>query len=161
RPHAERLRVRVSGEAATLPANARWLEALLRSLPAMEVVSEEPVHLTIAFYDPLLPLLPEGPAILFLHEPAPPPGAALLRGPAIAARAPLLSGLIWDGLLTGEGFGIPESVQDRPLLWQGERRLIFRRGQQLFIGFDPVQSNATRLPAFVILLHRFVASVRA
>jgi len=161
RPEPGRLRVRVSGEAAALPANARWLEALLRSLPAMERVTQEPVHLTIAFYDPLLPRLPEGPAIILLHEPAPPPEARLLRGPVIAERDPLLSGLSWDGLLTGEGFGIPATAQDRPLLWQGERRLIFRRGRQLFIGFDPVQSNATRLPAFVVLLHRFVDSVRA
>lgn len=162
RPEPGRLRVRVAGEAAADPGNARWLEALFRSLPALERVGDEAAaHLTLAFYDPLAPALPEGPALVFLHEPPPSPEGRLMRGMFLMERDPLLSGLSWDGLLAGEGFGIPVTAQDRPLLWQGERRLIFRRGPQLFIGFDPLQSNATHLPAFVVLLHRFVESVRA
>src|SRR5690606_36155053 len=79
----------------------------------------------------------------------------------VAERLPLLSGLSWEGLLVTEGLALPRQAGDEPLLWQGERPLIFCRQEQLVIGFDPVHSNATRLPAFIVLLHRFIEELRA
>jgi hypothetical protein len=79
----------------------------------------------------------------------------------VAERDPLVSGLSWDGLLAAESFNFPPKPGDAVLLWQGTRPLIVRRGARLLVGFDPEHSNAPRLPAFVLLLHRFAEAVRA
>lgn len=157
RPEPKRLRVQVTGsrDAAQF---AGWLDPFFRSEPALERVAEKP-DLQIALYDPFAPALPVGPAIVFIQNPA--AAKTLLPGSVVAERDPLLAGLSWDGLLAGEGFGFPRKPGDAVLLWQGERPLVLRRGAQLLVSFDPAQSNAARLPAFVLLLHRFVESVRA
>jgi hypothetical protein len=54
---------------------------------------------------------------------------------------------------------------DQVLLWQGERPLLFIRAlgaiRTLVVNFDLRRSNADRLPAFVVLLHRFIDTIRA
>jgi hypothetical protein len=60
---------------------------------------------------------------------------------------------------------MPEKPGDEVLLWQGSRPLIWLRGdasqRSLVVNFDLRQSNADRLPAFVILLNRFAEEVRS
>ena len=82
------------------------------------------------------------------------------RGPIIAERDPLTDGLGWDGLIAVESFGLPRKPGDAVLLWQGDRPLVLRRGPQLLVAFDVTRSNAARLPAFVLLLNRFLEGVR-
>ncbi len=154
RPKPKRLRVQVEGTAHF----GEWLETFLDGAPALDRVTEAP-DLVIAHYDPLAPKLPEGPSLVFVRNPA--PATNLLKGMVVAERDPLTSGLSWDGLLAAESFAFPAKPGDIVLLWQGTRPLITRRGPRLLIGFDPANSNASRLPAFVLLLHRFTEAVRA
>lgn len=91
---------------------------------------------------------------------------AYLTGRIVAEPHALTDGLNWQGLLVREGIVIPPAPQDRVLLWQGERPLISLRTtpadkEQLLCHFDLVTSNARKLPALAILLHRFFESVRA
>jgi hypothetical protein len=90
---------------------------------------------------------------------------AWLRGSIVAEHHPLMEGLNWQSLLAQDGMVIPGDPKDRVLLWQDKRPLISLRrtprgAQQLLCHFDLLDSNARRLPALAILLHRFLQSVR-
>ena len=136
---------------------------LIQSLPAVDSVAATGTpDITLAVYDPLLANLPAGSAVVFLKEPM--ARDKYLAGTIIAERDPLMENLGWQGLLCKETLGIVKKPGDRALLWQGDRPLIIVRGgakPQLLFNFDLDQSNAERLPAFVILLHRFIESIRA
>ena len=88
-----------------------------------------------------------------------------LPGELVAENHPLMDGLSWNGLICKRTDPIPPKEGDEVLLWQGERPLVFLRGggrdRSLLVNFDVRQSNADRLPAFVVLLNRFLESVRA
>ena len=88
-----------------------------------------------------------------------------LTGDVLAENHPLTTGLGWNGLLCKAVSPVPPREGDEVLLWQGERPLVFLRGgsvgRSLVVNFDVRQSNADRLPAFVVLLNRFLESVRA
>ncbi len=91
--------------------------------------------------------------------------AAWLRGQIVGEAHPLTEGLNWQSLLVHEGMVLPRDVRDRILLWQGERPLISLRrtpagASQLFCHFDLITSNARKLPALAVLLHRFLQHVR-
>jgi hypothetical protein len=77
----------------------------------------------------------------------------------------LVTDLNWQGLVAQESLGLQLRETDEPLLRQGSRVLAFVRRQdkvpQLFINFDVAKSNASRLPALVLLVHRFVEDLRA
>lgn len=102
-------------------------------------------------------------AVLFAPSTA--DGASYLPGEPLAENHPLTTGLVWNGLLCKQTDTIPARDGDQTLVWQGDRPLIFLRGagvgRSLMINFDLRQSNADRLPAFVVLLNRFVETVRA
>ena len=131
----------------------------VREVDTVPITSDPDLQFTV--YDPLLPEVPSGWAIVFLKEPM--ERDKYLAGPIITERDPLMDNLSWQGLLCKETLNIAKKDNDRVLLWQGERPLIMVRGslkQQLLFNFDLDQSNAKRLPAFVILLHRFIESIR-
>lgn len=91
--------------------------------------------------------------------------APYLQGQIIAEDHPLVQGLNWQSLLAREGMVIPRDRRDRVLLWQGERPLMSLRTceggiEQLFCHFDLATSNARKLPALAVLLHRFLERVR-
>ncbi|MBB5035779.1 vWA domain-containing protein [Prosthecobacter dejongeii] len=88
-----------------------------------------------------------------------------LRGMIVAEVHPLTEGLNWQSLLAREGMVMPRDSRDRVLLWQGERPLISLRetpagARQLFCHFDLANSNARKLPAMAVLLHRFLEMIR-
>jgi hypothetical protein len=88
-----------------------------------------------------------------------------VNAPIAAEKHPLTEGLMWDGLLMS-GLGPLSMVHgDQALVWQRGDALVFLRrsgGRQvLFLNFDVEKSNADRLPSFVLLLSRFLASVQA
>jgi hypothetical protein len=109
--------------------------------------------------------LPEQRHGCFFQAPA--DGAApYLKGSIVAEAHALVEGLNWQGLLVRESQAMPRQSQDRVLLWQGERPLIVLRmmpagGRQLICHFDLETSNARKLPAFAVLLHRFLEELRA
>jgi hypothetical protein len=135
-----------------------------RILRIAEPTTQGPPDLTLATYDPLSPVLPEGPAMLFLQDPA---GKTLkpLPGMAVSENHPLMTDLDWRGLIVRDSFQVPFKPHDAPLLWVGERPVIFLRNAggapQLIFNFDVASSNASQLPAFALLLHRFLEERRS
>lgn len=90
----------------------------------------------------------------------------VLRGDGYAkTENDLNEGLVWDGLICRE----PEQPltpadDDEVLLWRGDLPLIWLRGwgvtQQLVFNFDVGQSNLARVPAGLIVLHRYLQRLR-
>lgn len=109
--------------------------------------------------------LPEQRHGCFFQAPAD-EAAPYLKGSIVAESHALVEGLNWQGLLVRESKALPRQAQDRVLLWQGERPLVVLRvmpagGRQLICQFDLQTSNARKLPAFAVLLHRFLEQLRA
>lgn len=113
-------------------------------------------------YNPLAPALPTGAAVIFVEDAG--KSSKPLSGLVVAETHPLTENLNWQGLVARDTFGVPFREGDTVLLWQGARPLIFLRtqegGPQLVFNFDVRQSNAARLPAFPLLLHRFFSLLR-
>ncbi len=123
--------------------------------------SEKP-DLVFSTYNPLQPKPHPPVSVVFLNQVHVP--REFVKGTIIAANLPLISNLNWQGLIARSTPSIPLSDQDTPLLWQGDRALIFLREsgeiRQLIFNFDVIQSNASRLPAFIVLINRYVNLLR-
>lgn len=113
-------------------------------------------------YDPFMPSIPEGNAIVVVDQPGKP--GKLLPGSIVAENHPLVAGLNWQQLLVNETFSIAPRDSDDRLVSQGGRPLLLLRhsgnGRALLVNFDLRNSNAAQLPAFILTLNRFVESVR-
>jgi hypothetical protein len=91
--------------------------------------------------------------------------ANLTRAHPAPEPGPLMDELNWSGLLYQMVTPLANQPDDTILLWDGATPLIFLRtesggGQSLVCNFDPRHSNATHLPAFVLLMDRFIEEVR-
>ena len=157
RPEPKRLALFVGG--TNEPGN--FLHRFADSVPQAEIVDDPAkADVRLDVYSPGAP--PATHAILF----APPAadGATFLSGDPLAENDPLSAGLTWNGLLSKQTEAIPAQKDDQTLVWQGDRSLIFLRGRNaersLVVNFDVRQSNADRLPAFIVLLNRFLKTVR-
>jgi len=78
---------------------------------------------------------------------------------------PLNQDLNWQGLVAQPLEPFPVKPQDHVLLWKGDKAVIYIRTldgnrRQLIFNFNFSTSNAARLPAFVLLISRFVESIR-
>jgi hypothetical protein len=117
---------------------------------------------SLAVYSPIAPTLPNEAAVVFVEDVG--KASKPLPGLIVAESHPLMESLTWQGLIARDTLGVPFREGDAALLWQGERPLIFLRSQdgrpQLIFNFDVRQSNAARLPAFPLLLHRFFGQLR-
>ncbi len=84
--------------------------------------------------------------------------------PIIVESHPLVEGLNWQALLTSGVGTLSANEGDQVLLWQGDQPLLFLRQTQayptLFINFDFHASNADRLPAFLLMTHRYIQWLR-
>jgi hypothetical protein len=125
------------------------------------------------------PAVPGGPlpsVVWGAFDQVPPPldrtGVLVYTGDALApytlplAEAhPLVTDLAWSALLARAAPVLPVGPEDRVLVWAGERPLVVLREngshRQLLLGFDPARSNADRLPAVLLTVHRFLDRVRA
>ena len=157
RPEPKRLALYVGG--ANEPGG--FLRRFADSVPRAELVAEPAkadVRLDVYPTDPRA----AGPAVWFAPPAADSP--PYLPGEPLAENHPLNAGLVWNGLLCKQMESIPAQKDDETLVWQGDRALIFLRGnpaaRSLVVNFDVRQSNADRLPAFVVLLNRFLETVR-
>jgi len=155
--------------AATGGAYEQLTKKLLRSLDATEAVNDTASSdLTILSYDPLDPVLPAGHAIVFVKDET--KGGAYLKGGIVAEKHPLIDALNWQSLLVRETIQLQRRESDTVLLWQDKRVLIFLRetpataeapaSRQLCFNFDLRLSNASTLPAFIVILHRFAEELR-
>ncbi len=92
------------------------------------------------------------------------PASGYLDGPIVVENEELVDGLDFRGLVAGNAVAQVRAEDDRVLVWQGERPLLALREtastQTLLVGFALEESNADRIPAFVLALHRFAANVR-
>jgi hypothetical protein len=101
--------------------------------------------------------------------------APLSTDPVTPERDPLVAGLNWQGWFGTGPHGFAAAPRDVPLLWQGRWPLVFVRpaaapaanakapmpaGRKLLLAFDWEMSNASRLPATVLLVQRFLEAAR-
>tara|TARA_R110000850_G_scaffold242043_4_gene366696 strand:+ start:281 stop:2083 length:1803 start_codon:yes stop_codon:yes gene_type:complete len=125
-------------------------------------LAESP-DLVFSTYNPLQPGPLPPVSIAFINQLHVP--KEFFKGPIFSANHPLIENLNWQGLIAKSTPSIPVNQDDSPLLWQGDRALIFLREfgeiRQLIFNFDVIQSNAARLPAFVVLIDRYVNQLRA
>jgi len=88
----------------------------------------------------------------------------LTAGLIVQEKHELTDGLTWQGLLCRPVGGLEVDERVTVLVWLGKQPILALRedagARQLIVGFTLAGSNADRLPAFVILLHRFVEQVR-
>jgi hypothetical protein len=155
RPRPKMLRVAVeSGE----PIFERFAKTISDAEPG-----GADADLCLHVYDPLAPEPIPPRSISEVRDPA--PTEKYVPGTIVAENHPLTRGLNWQGLLVRDTLTIPPRPGDEVLVWAGARPLIFLRGgpdaPSLVLNFHIPQSNADRLPAFVVLLSRFAESVRA
>ncbi len=154
---------------ATSPAFADLTTKLLRALDAAVPTNDAAsADLALTSYDPLDPVLPAGNSVVFVEDST--KTGAYLKGGILAEAHPLLDNLNWQSLLVRETLQLDRQPNDKVLLWQEKRPLIFLRdrpatakrpaSQQLCFNFDLRLSNAAGQPAFIVLLHRFAEAIR-
>jgi hypothetical protein len=105
----------------------------------------------------------------------PPDGRAqapLLTDPVTPERDPLVAALNWQGWFGAGPYGFSAAPGDTTLLWHGRWPLVFLRStvsegaapstrtHKLMLAFDWATSNASRLPATVLLARRFIEAER-
>ncbi len=139
----------------------RIYEALFASLPGVRITPGGAAVPVVA-YNPLNPQLPAGAAVIFVRDPK--PSAPVLSGTLLVEKHPLTEGLGWQGLVCQDSMKVPLRPEDEPLVWIGDRAVVFLRtaegAQQLCFNFDLNKSNARRLPALVLTLHRWMEDYR-
>jgi hypothetical protein len=91
--------------------------------------------------------------------------ASIMVDPITAERHPLVADLNWQGWIGTGVSGYVATPNDTPLLWQGRWPIVFvhataEGARQLRLAFDWDTSNASRLPATVLLLRRFLETER-
>jgi hypothetical protein len=90
---------------------------------------------------------------------------AFTGGPYAMEEDPLNQDLNWQALVAQPLEPFPHKADDHVLLWKGQKPVIYIRTgdgnlRQLIFNFNFSTSNAARLPAFVLLVSRFVESLR-
>lgn len=163
RPQPKVLAVAVQDPFAKTGAPSRLADLFSRYPDVRLVPSPAGAHVTAALASPN-DQLPEQHSGCFFLPPAQgnPPYA---KGNVVAEPHTLVEGLNWQPLLVREAPALTRHSNDRVLVWQADRPLIVLRqmpagGRLLLCNFDLDTSNALKLPAFAVLLHRFLESVR-
>ncbi|MEO7414130.1 MAG: BatA domain-containing protein [Opitutaceae bacterium] len=160
RPAAKPLAVSVEGEDAA----ARFFQKLAGGIDGAKQVAPSAATLRLArARTDELNLEKRGG--IFWPEADQRQSASLMADPITAERHPLVTELNWQGWLGTGPHGYVATPNDTPLLWQGRWPLVFVRetaggARQLRLGFDWDTSNASRLPATVLLLRRFLETER-
>jgi len=138
-------------------------------------VELESADLALVSYDPLNPELPNKDSIVFLDESG--ADSDFLAGGIITASHPLVAGVNWQPLIIRDSIRLESEENDIVLLWQEKQPLIILRessafvpsdesslttqkSKQLIFNFDLALSNALKLPATAVLLHRFLETLR-
>jgi hypothetical protein len=158
-PSPKEISVSRTGAATVERLVAELIASLDNVFPS---AAEETPDLAFATYNPLQPEPLPKKAIVFLNQEAVP--RQFFTGPVVSANDSIIADLDWQGLIARATPSVPLLEGEKVLLWQGERALILLREEgetrQLFFNFDVAASNAARLPAFVLLVNRFVNRIR-
>ena len=164
RPEPKQLNVILPGPEVLTPVELKLYRQLLSSVEQVTLTNDAAsAQVEVSAYDPFKPVLPTKPAIVLTRDTR--KELPVLSGEMLAESHPFVAGLNWQSLVCLDATRIPMRKTDQGLLWQGERSLLFLRSegmmQQLFINFDLRFANAHKLPAFVVMLHRFLEDVRS
>ncbi len=131
-------------------------ERVMATVPASEVSADGLLPWRV--YDGALPDA-SGHGLFF-----PLPGENAPFAQILAEDHDLTRDLSWQGFLGSPRSFSAQRPGDQVLVWMGEVPLILlrenARDSQLIFTFDPATSNIDRLPAFVLLLHRFCERLR-
>jgi hypothetical protein len=131
--------------------------------PVAETSPSQTPDVSLGVSNPLSPRTFSDAAMIFAEDSGKP--GKLLFGLIVAENHSLMTNLNWQGLIARDTFGVAYREGDLLLLWQGGRPLIFLRMRdnlpQLVFNFDIRHSNAARLPAFGLLVYRFLSARRA
>lgn len=161
RPKERTLNLR-STVAPVLEEQAMQVASSIQSSSLLEPESERVPDIVLASYNPISPLLPPGNAVVFLEHRI--KQNRIFEGRLIAENHPLIEHLNWEPLVVRRSLQIPRRDSDTVLLWQDTSPLIMLREQggtkQLLFNFDLAGSNALKLPAFIVLIHRFAEQIR-
>lgn len=158
RPSPRRIRVcnALDGE------DAKVVARVLAGIPAVEVVpAGSPCDLRYARLD-APDVAPGTPAVLFA---APGKAPRELSGAVLAESHPYTADAGWQGLVAPRGAGAVSPSSDAPLVWRGATPVVALRASvpgkpTLVVDFAPQDTNAAKLPAFVVLLRRHLESLR-
>jgi len=160
-PQPKQLAVRaLGGQTAEVLA-----ERLIAALDGLQPAGDDGrAHFRVATVSPGNDPLPDGgAAVVFAADPEE-SRREWRKGTVFPEAHPLVDGLNWQPLAVREVPGFAARPNDRTLVWQGDTPLVLLRGvtggERLLLNFDVSKSNAATLPAFVVMLHRFVERAR-
>lgn len=112
----------------------------------------------------------EAPTDAIYIDSTAPEGSKLDASLVVAENHSLTRELNWTGLISNKPRALAVLESDSPLLWRGDAVLALQRRTrtaegrevvQLFLNWDLSKSNAHRLPALLVMLHRYVELVRS
>lgn len=161
RPQPKRLSIDLRGDDAT----TELFVHLTQILPALAAVQPgQTADLAFISTSPqsLIPKDAHSAIILFNNPVA---NESYIGGPFAVEDDPLNQDLNWQSLVVQPSPPLKLEPQDHVLLWKERNPMIYIRTlpgdrRQLVFNFNFPTSNATRLPAFVLLLSRFIESIR-
>lgn len=161
RPQPKRLTVDLRGDDSTTDLFIR----LTQMLPSLAVApSGQPADLAFITVNPRVPI-PDSAhsAIVLLNDPL--AKDAFQGGPFVVEDDPLNLDLNWQGLVIQPGLTLHPGPDDHVLVWKDYIPVVYIRTlaadhRQLVFNFNFPASNATRLPAFVLLVSRFIEAGR-
>ena len=162
RPQPKLLTVELLGDDATMELFSR----LAQTLPSLAMVQPgEQADFSFMTLNPRTPFPGNAVSSVVLFNS---PGAhdPFKGEPFLAENDPLNQDLNWQELIMQPGASPELGGNDHVLLWKDHTPVIYVHAldgarRQLVFNFDFSTSNATRLPAFVLLVSRFVESLRA
>lgn len=161
RPQPKLMTVQLLGDDATLDLFAK----LAQTIPSLATVQQgETADLAFMTLNPTKPFSGEALSSVILYD-QPDIHDAFKGEPFVAEDDLLNRDLNWQGLILQPGTAPQLGTGDRVLLWKDQVPVIYLRSlpdgkRQLIFNFNFSTSNATRLPAFVLLVDRFVESLR-
>jgi hypothetical protein len=161
RPAPKPLAVELHGDAATNDLFAR----LTQTLASLSVAQPgHPADIALDTLGPRTTFPGTDLSSIVLYDN---PGAAneFKGGPFVVEDDPLNQDLNWQGLVMQPGPATPADADHQVLLWKDATPVIYLRPlggdrRQLVFNFNFSTSNVARLPAFVLLIDRFVESIR-
>ncbi len=138
-----------------------WISRVMASaeaaFPAMP--DGPPAGLTWGSFDRIPPAVDHTGVLVYTGETVAP------YAQPMAEIHPLVRDLPWSAFLGRAAPDLALQPGDTVLVWAGERPLVVLRERdphrQLVLAFDPARSNADRLPAVLLTLHRFLEDVRS
>ena len=161
RPTPKQMTLQLLGDDSTMELFSR----LAQTIPSLATVQPgETADVAFLTLNPTAPFPGNAISSVILFN-KPDDKDAFEGGPFTTDDDPLNQDLNWQALVSQPVRPFPVTAQDHVLLWKDSAPVIFVRTsagdrRQLVFNFNFATSNATRLPAFVLLISRFVESMR-